>query len=178
MFELYDEIMNLFDIYDKVINFDITMNTDYISHPPLTRQICVKYESHNTYNILKMVYDSLIKKIFIIEKYDIITKNIYDFEKIGFDYSYNLTCRNLDIENPNYNDYNNFYILVNTLNTIYINENDTNFMKNFEFINNYFNKKNNILLKNVHNKYRILYDIMKKKNFIDKDIIDKDNKER
>ena len=167
MLEIYNDIIKLFTIYDNFIILDLIKDFKCLEPPVLKRQICVKHEIQNDYNFLKMVNDSLDKKLFIIGKYNIETKEIYTFDKIGFEYSYNTMCRNLDIENPFYNDYDNYYILINTLSTIYSGDDNKN--NNFDHINDYFSKKNKILLKKIYKKYKQLYEIMKLKDMFSED---------
>jgi len=170
MFELYDEIIKLFEIYDTIIDSNSIIDNNKLDPPLLKRQICVKDDNHNLYNIVKLMYDNLIKKLFILEKYDMCKKDIYNFEKIGFEYSYGLLCRNMDIENPNYNDYNAYYTLVNTLNTIhYTNEETTIYIKNYDHLSSYFIKKNNILINKIKSNHKKLYNLMKHKNMINED---------
>jgi|MDSZ01.1.fsa_nt_gb hypothetical protein len=173
MFEFYEDILELFIIYDKSISLDAIKDILYLDQPVLQRQICINHEYQNLYSTLKITYDSLVKKLFIIEKYDIDKKEFYNFEKIGFEYSYTLICRNLNVENPNYHEYNNYYILVNTLNTIYQDEENISITNiSTKIINDYFNKKNNILIKKLYKKYKELFEKMKfKKMLNDQELI-------
>ena len=168
MFKYYQEITQLFNIYDKIIDFTLFKDVIYLDPPLLQRQIAIKHENQTLYNILKMVYDELVKKLFIIEKYNFDKKEFYSFEKIGFENSYSLICRNLEIENPNYNEYNNYYILINTLNTFNSEENEK-IKTDFENVVNYFDKKNSILLKKTYKKYKQLFENMKLKNIFNDD---------
>ena len=177
MFEFYEDILELFNIYDKFISFNIIKDILHLDQPILQRQICIRHENQNLYSVLKMTYDSLVKKLFILEKYDLDKKEFYNFEKIGFENSYILMSRNLDVENPNYHEYNNYYILVNTLNTIYQDEKSNNMNVSYSYINDYFDKKNSILLKKTYEKYKQLFENMKWKKMInDEEIINFTNK--